>query len=60
MNLDGTYIDVEDLHDDLLSMEDCYEGYLTRGVELEERNVLCSSYNVLVLDPRYINLKLGE
>ena len=37
-----------------LGMEECYEGYETRKITMEERNVFCSSYNVFVLENKYV------
>ena len=37
-------------------MEDCYDGYETRKFTMEERNVFCSSYNVFVIETKYIYL----
>ena len=30
-------------------LKECYEGIATKEIEMEERNVYCGAYNVLVL-----------
>ena len=53
-NNEAKHIDVEELKNEFqdLNMEQCYEGLETRTVELDERNVYCSSYNILVVEPQ--------
>ena len=31
------------------NLKECYEGIATKEVQLEERNIYCGAYNVLVL-----------
>ena len=31
------------------NLKECYEGISTKEVQLEERNIYCGAYNVLVL-----------
>ena len=36
------------------SFENAYHGYSTRKIVMEERNVYCGAYNVLVLSEKYV------
>ena len=58
INREAKHIDVQLLHDEFydINMEDCYDGYETRKFTMEERNVFCSSYNVFVIETKYIYL----
>ena len=50
-NNEAKHIDVVDVFNELeeRSMQFCYEGIETELIDLEERNLYCGAYNVLVL-----------
>ena len=54
VNCEAGHVDVELLYDEFadLSLQDCYYGYETEKIVLDERNIMCGSYNVLIADQR--------
>ena len=36
------------------NLKECYEGISTKIVQLEERNIYCGAYNVLVLQDMWV------
>ena len=54
-NTEGKHIDVEIITDEFadIDMESCYENQETEKIIMDERNVYCSSYNVLMLESRH-------
>ena len=55
VNMEAKHVDIETLVNELtdLDMETCYDGFETRKCMMEERNVLCSSYNVFVVTKNF-------
>lgn len=38
------------------NLKDCYEGIATKQIRMEERNIYCGAYNVLVLQDMWVAL----
>ena len=36
------------------NLKECYEGIATKEIRMEERNIYCSAYNVLVLQDMWV------
>ncbi|KAK3717318.1 hypothetical protein QZH41_011558, partial [Actinostola sp. cb2023] len=48
-NVEGTYIAVRSNYRKGRNLAECYDGVPTKVVKMEERNIYCGAYNVLVL-----------
>ena len=38
------------------NLKECYEGIATKEIRMEERNIYCGAYNVLVLQDMWVAL----